>query len=448
MKGSKWFLSLILLGATGMAWAQNYTSKADGAWTTASDWNNTSGWGTSTPPTDGSQGSGTITMQNNMSIAGNYVLGSPTLNIQSGKTLTVNGDMTVSGGGTVNVYGTLIITGNLTLNSNMNIEPGGEVIVEKTATVVSSSYLTVGTNATPPPYASFVVEKNLLSQSSGDITINKNARVAVFGNISDDGNGGTVLQINNGGQVYVNGNVTFSGGSDKIVNNNSTNPFGLYVNGSTTNTGGGASTTGNEGNKATMLSGDSSLYNWVKKLTNSPLPITLLYFRAGDVTFSGISLNWATATELNFDHFNLERSENGLTFTGITTVKGNGTTSVMHEYSWTDHNPFAGTNYYRLTSVDYDGKTEVFQIISVQFDVEKTAVVYPNPVVDAEVHIDLNFEPADNTLVSITDMSGNQRGSFNAEGNELLLPLSLTPGVYVIRIKNGSFQHTERLMVK
>ncbi|MDZ7645815.1 MAG: hypothetical protein U5K54_00810 [Cytophagales bacterium] len=39
-------------------------------------------------------------------------------------------------------------------------------------------------------------------------------------------------------------------------------------------------------------------------------------------------MNWSTATELNFDYFSIERSEDGLIFSEIAQVKGHGTTKM------------------------------------------------------------------------------------------------------------------------
>jgi hypothetical protein len=448
MIGVRLILTGVLVAAMNFVAAQNYSSVTDGSWTTAADWSNTSGWGTVTPPLDGSQGSGTITMQNTMTISGNYTTGSPTLNILAGKTLTITGNMIITGGATINVAGTLTISGTLTLNSTLNILPGGSVIVTGNTTVVNSNYLIVGTTATPPPYASFVEYNNLVSTSSGDITLNKNARVAVFGSVTDDGSGGTTLQLNNGAQLYVGGNIAFSGGNDKINNANSTNPFGLYVNGTTTNTGGGHTTTTNEGNKAAMQTTDPSLYSWVAGLPGSSLPVTLLYFRAGEVSATGIELNWATATEKNFDHFDVEKSTDGQSFSLVATVQGHGTTTVEHDYAWTDTDPFAGNSYYRLTSVDFDGATESFPLVAVDLQTQKTISVYPNPVTEEGMHIVLNFEPSQATTATLSDLSGNLRQTFSFPENHFLAPVSVPSGLYILKIRNGLLTYTERIIVK
>jgi hypothetical protein len=64
--------------------AQNYTTLASGAWTTPANWNNTSGWGNTTPNIAGGHNSGTATVNHNMVVTGNYALASATLLINAG----------------------------------------------------------------------------------------------------------------------------------------------------------------------------------------------------------------------------------------------------------------------------------------------------------------------------------------------------------------------------
>lgn len=439
------FIFLVSLLAHSVL-GQNYTTLASGAWTTPANWNNTSGWGSSTPSTAGGHTSGTATVNHNMVVTGNYALASATLVINSGRSVTVTGNFSVGGGGTVNVYGILEINGSVTLSSNLNIYPGGQVIVNGSLTVNSANYLTVGTNVAPPPYADLIVYQNIVSNSSGDITVNRNGRVAVFGNVTGAG-GGTLFTVNNGGQVYIHGNINFSGGGSQIVNNNSTSPFGLYVNGTVTNSGGGSTSTTNQGNQATMLNTNPSFGNWISNIPSSPLPVQLIYFK-GDLENETVNLTWATASELNFHKFVIEHSINGQSFQTVGEVSGSGfDTYEKNTYSFTTVAP-ASRNYYRLRSVDKDGSFEFSQIIRVERETDLMVKVYPNPAVDY-ITVNINFEPTLQDRVQILDPSGNVILSRNIDALEVEIQFAqnLKPGVYLVKYQ-GSVEKITRLLVQ
>lgn len=433
----------ISLGAS----AQNYISVSDGNWTTAPRWNNTSGWGTATPPIDGSHGSGAITMNNNMTVASSYTIGSSTLNIVAGKSLTVNGNMTLNGGSTVNVYGTLTINGDLTLNSSFNVFPGGVVIVNGNAIVVNSNYLVVGSNAAPPPYADFVVRSDLKQQSSGDVTFNRNSRVVVFGNVIGDNGGGTKITLNDGAEMYVDGKIQYTGGGDQINNYNTLSPYGLYVNSTTTNTGGGSTTTSNKANRTTMQATNPAFTSWVNSMQNL-MPVSLLFFEAVSVSDEGILLKWATASEENFDHFVIESSTDGVGFNEIAQIQGNGTTKLRHDYNYTVDHPIVGRTYFMLKSVDYDGHTETFKVVGATYESGKSVKVFPNPVVDSKLNLVFNFTPTDDVTVSITNMSGMEVSRLSVNGMENLLLLSIDAGTYLLKISSAEVSTVTRIVIR
>jgi len=96
----------------------------------------------------------------------------------------------------------------------------------------------------------------------------------------------------------------------------------------------------------------------------TPLPITLTSF---DATCSpaAVDLNWATATETDFEGFMLERSLNpDLGFEPITWIKGKGNSSVVQHYNYSDKSVITGSKYYyRLKQIDFSGQFEYSKII-------------------------------------------------------------------------------------
>ncbi|WP_417266577.1 hypothetical protein [Brumimicrobium sp.] len=94
------------------------------------------------------------------------------------------------------------------------------------------------------------------------------------------------------------------------------------------------------------------------------LPVELTFF-TGNKTGNINHLSWETATETNNDYFILEHSVDGFAWSEITKMNGAGNSTEINNYSF-DHRDFPKTiNYYRLTQVDFDGKRETFEIVSI-----------------------------------------------------------------------------------
>lgn len=478
--------SVLLLLAVQVSYSQNYTSVASGAWTTAANWNNTSGWGGATPSL--SYTSGTINVNHNMTINSAASFGGSAINIASGVTVTSNanftvsngtaningnlnvtgnftasngttnirgtvtttGNLAISGGATVNVFGTLIISGNASLDANLRVHPGGKVIVEGNVTVRSSDYLTIGTNVAPPAYADMIIYQDIIQQSSGDVVINRNGRLAVFGDVTDSNGGGFIIRVNEGGQAYVHGDISYSGGGSRIENNNSTDPYGLYVNGTATSTGGGGQVSSNMGDQQTMQATNPDFFTWVASQPNSPMPVTLVYFQL-EVDNNKVELMWATSKEQDFDYFEIERSSNGIDFVAMGTQAGAGyNTESLQQYAFTDLNPSSGSNYYRLKAVDLDGSFEYFNIVFAQIKADKKLNIYPNPSDGSRITTQLNFEPLHNAKIQVSDLTGTVVSETIVSGIEVEVEFStqLKPGIYLVTYYAQGFQHTERLLVR
>jgi len=107
---------------------------------------------------------------------------------------------------------------------------------------------------------------------------------------------------------------------------------------------------------------------------NSALPIELISFF---VTNQGRTndIIWMSASEINNDYYTLENSIDGYTWNIITTISGAGNSNSPLVYSYEDNNYTDTLNYYRLTQTDYDGVSEIFEIISIDNNVDKTKLI-------------------------------------------------------------------------
>ncbi len=111
------------------------------------------------------------------------------------------------------------------------------------------------------------------------------------------------------------------------------------------------------------------------------LPVTLASFDARLLKDHKVELDWATASESNSDHFEVEHSNDGRNWTAIGQVEAAGNSETMQLYSFTDDAPWSGVTYYRLAQVDRDGSATISRILTMHIDeaVVTTIRVYPNP---------------------------------------------------------------------
>ena len=87
--------------------------------------------------------------------------------------------------------------------------------------------------------------------------------------------------------------------------------------------------------------------NQVSPITVSTvLPIILTTFNA-DINNCIVGLNWSTASEIDFSHFELERSSDNFSFLKIAEVKGG-----KYQYKYNDTLKEQGEYFYRLKMVD------------------------------------------------------------------------------------------------
>lgn len=185
------------------------------------------------------------------------------------------------------------------------------------------------------------------------------------------------------------------------------------------------------------------------------LPVKMLYFNADKKDNDKSLLTWATASEIDNDHFEIERSADAQVWDNIGQVKGSGTTSEQHDYSFTDAQPLSGVNYYRLKQVDIDGHFEYSEIVEVEFSgisspANATLSVYPNPLSkNTNLNIELAGGADEMNEISITNTIGQvvYNTTVSQVQNYQISGLDLPAGVYVISIKTQSEKHISSRLV-
>ena len=185
----------------------------------------------------------------------------------------------------------------------------------------------------------------------------------------------------------------------------------------------------------------------------SILPIGLLNFE-GQLNHNNAFLDWTTSFESGSKGFEIDRSYDGIHFTGIGYVPAAGHSSTARYYSFTDPAIAQDNNYYRLEEIDQDGKITYSKIVVIT-DPNLTTTdfsVLSNPFTD---HIDVVFghTPAGNKVgVRLLDMAGREllsRSKDASAGSRMRIDLSgttISSGIYLLELRfNNSVRVTKVL---
>ncbi len=184
-----------------------------------------------------------------------------------------------------------------------------------------------------------------------------------------------------------------------------------------------------------------------------PLPIELLYFNA-KFEVDHVNLSWSTASELNNDYFQIERSGPDLNWKEILTTQGAGNSNTTQYYNEKDRDPLLGVSYYRLKQVDFDGNYKYSNVVSVindNFDSGDEVFIYPNPVHGGSIILRIPYAMSDiKTTVTIYDLSGKRILEYVLQKGGKLSEINiakLEPGAYLVQIHSTLLEETKKLIV-
>jgi hypothetical protein len=107
-----------------------------------------------------------------------------------------------------------------------------------------------------------------------------------------------------------------------------------------------------------------------------------------------------------------------------------------------------GKNYYRLESIDFDGTTQIFNWIEVNYSASKSFSVYPNPSKGSTLYMSSNT-PEQNSKVAIFNTTGNfvAEVQIQSGSQQVVMPQPLPNGIYYAKLSGTQFSQTVRFVV-
>jgi hypothetical protein len=191
----------------------------------------------------------------------------------------------------------------------------------------------------------------------------------------------------------------------------------------------------------------------VVSLNAGVVPVELSSFNA-NVNGTDVNLTWSTATETNNSGFEVQR-KSGSDFVTIGFVRGNGTTTEVQNYSFTDSKLSVGNYSYRLKQVDFDGTFEYSNVINVDLTAPAVFALeqnYPNPF-NPSTMISYSIPQSSFVTLKVYDIIGNEVATLvnetkSAGKYDIRFDASnLSNGVYLYSIKTDNFTSTKKMIL-
>lgn len=169
------------------------------------------------------------------------------------------------------------------------------------------------------------------------------------------------------------------------------------------------------------------------------LPVRLVRFDARKEEAKTL-VSFTTASESNTRSFTIERSADGVQFAAIGVLSPLGNTQTEHNYTFSDHTPLPGKNYYRLKETALDGSVTYSVIVMVNFSGRQLAEIIPNPV-STTLNIHTTAESGSITVYNATGnlVAAKTFSRAALSGSIISIPVQALPaGIYHVQVVSGT----------
>ncbi len=416
-------------------------------------------------------------------------------NTYTGSTVVSGGTLKLGAAGVISNSSALIVSSGATFDLNSYSETVGSIAGAGTINNVSAAgtpTLTCGGDGTSTTFS------GVISNTTGTVALTKEGAGSLVLSGANTYTGTTTIsagtlqlgaaaRISNSSHVVMNGGYLSTGSgagynetvntlklsaNSRIVLGTGSHALNLAASNGTTWTagtllridgwqGGFNSTTGTSGqiftgSSAELSAGKLAQIFFIEPISGNPytasqlasgeivptstLPVKLVSF-TGEKGKNFNELYWITASEINSEYFEVQRSSDGVNFESIGKVHAAGNSNDILQYTFVDYEQPSGTSYYRLKQYDYDGQNETFNIVAIDNDSSnefKMNALFPNPA-NASMTVNFHSRESGSHFIFINDAQGNEVfaamiASLQGENQFSLPTQNYASGTYFVRI--------------
>jgi GEVED domain len=184
---------------------------------------------------------------------------------------------------------------------------------------------------------------------------------------------------------------------------------------------------------------------------NFPLATQLLSFNAV-VQDKKVKLTWTASEDAGTFRYDVERSTDNIEWRPVSLVAAHGTSGTF-DYQAEDAHPQPGTSYYRVKIAEASGSNRYSGVRRVTIDEFETKLsLIPNPA-KTKTNLRLDTQTGGDATVYILSMEGKMTFSHTyrvtpgSNDIELVIPNSMSPGNYIVRVVAGKEIIERKLVV-
>lgn len=198
-----------------------------------------------------------------------------------------------------------------------------------------------------------------------------------------------------------------------------------------------------------LMSGDANRFMLVFQRPSIALPVTFVSIDANQNTASDINVNWTVTNEININHYELERSNNGVDFEKIATQLVLNNSGAYSNYSYLDNNFNVSDLYYRVKAVESVGQIIYSKVVKVQFDKKSSSIsIQPNPIKNGQIRVLFGKEYVGVCNVELINLQGQvlfrDKRIIKPSNGGIIIKLNSnpSPGIYQLKLgfENGKTQ--------